>query len=44
LRLSVHEIEKLHREIGGDSELRPGAHEFTIADCNGMRLTFVDGN
>ncbi len=44
LRLPVHEIEKLHREIGGDSELRPGTHEFTIADCNGMRLTFVDGN
>lgn len=40
-RVQVTELEKLHRELTG-AECKTGTEEFTVTDCNGMRLVFFE--
>jgi uridine kinase len=40
-RIQVTEIEKLHRELTG-TECKTGTNEFTITDCNGIKLVFFE--
>ena len=42
-RVQVTEIEKLHRELLG-SECKTGTEEFSVSDCNGMRLVFFESH
>jgi uridine kinase len=42
-RIQVTEIEKLHRELVG-SECKTGTGEFTVTDCNGMKLVFFENH